>query len=168
MEYVQLFLIAAYVTSSYNMIGRCFAVCDVQLVDLYISCWPGLHEYRFSVCRCLKAVSLAIFFFFSMIYGVYITVIYHSVRDDFLCSSVDIETYMRLDLLLGSAKGCLDSTCISLCASWNGVTLSLSLSPDGSHHLNSQAGWNLIAFCSVLGLRTWSRKGVFERRSKQY
>ena len=36
-------------------------------------------------------------------------------RDDFLLVSVDIGTYMRLDLLLGSARGCLGSTCISLC-----------------------------------------------------
>ena len=53
---------------------------------------------------------------------------YHRIiRDDFLLVSVDIGTYMRLDLLLGSAKGCLGSTCISLCG-WKGVILSLSLS----------------------------------------
>ena len=40
--------------------------------------------------------------------------------------SVDFGTYMRLDLLLGSAKGCLGSTCTSLCG-WKGVIL-LSLS----------------------------------------
>ena len=36
-------------------------------------------------------------------------------------------THMRLDMLLGSARGCPGSTCISLCG-WNGVLYSLSLS----------------------------------------
>ena len=55
-----------------------------------------------------------------MIYGIYTIVIYRIIRDDFLLISVDIGTYMRLNLLLGSAKGCLGSTCISLCG-WKGV-----------------------------------------------
>ena len=50
---------------------------------------------------------------------------YRSISNDFLLVSVDIGTYMRLDLLLGSAKGCPGSTCISLCG-WKGVKLSLS------------------------------------------
>ena len=60
-----------------------------------------------------------------MVYGVYTPVIYRNIRDDFFLVSVDIGTYMRLDLLLGSAKGCLGSTCISLCGG-KGVILSLS------------------------------------------
>ena len=76
-----------------------------------------------------------------MIYGVYTTVFHRSIRDDFLLVFVDIGTYMRLDLLLGSAKGCLGSTCISLCG-WN--TLSLI----------SQVGWNR---CNLLHSLTSSR-----------
>ena len=56
--------------------------------------------------------------------------------------------HMRLDPLLGSAKGCLGSTCISLCG-WKGVILSLSLRYTGddsactidSAHLTYQPGW---------------------------
>ena len=72
------------------------------------------------VCSCLNAVSLAISVLVSMIYGVYTTVIYCNIHHDFLFISVDIGTYMRLDLLVGSAKGCLSSTCTSLCG-WKGV-----------------------------------------------
>ena len=68
---------------------------------------------------------LAISFLVSMISGVFTIVIYRSIRDDNPLVSVDIGTYMRLDLLLGSAKGCLGSTCISLCG-WKALILSLS------------------------------------------
>ena len=91
---------------------------------LVISCWPGLDEYRCWVRSRLNAVSLAISFLVSMAYGVYTTVIYRSIRDDFLLVSMDIGTYMRLDLHLVSAKGCLGSICISLCG-WKGVIFSL-------------------------------------------
>ena len=60
-----------------------------------------------------------------MICGVYTTVIYRSLHDGFPLTSMDVGTYMRLDLLLGSAKGCPGSTCISLCG-WKGVTLSVA------------------------------------------
>ena len=50
-----------------------------------------------------------------------------------LCfASVKIGTCMRLNLFVGSAKGCLGSTCISLCG-WSALTLSLSLSPLPQH-----------------------------------
>ena len=50
-----------------------------------------------------------------------VVVVYHrSTGDDVLLISVDIGTYMRLDLLLGSAKGCPGSTCISL-SGWKGL-----------------------------------------------
>ena len=35
-----------------------------------------------------------------MMNGLFTTIIYRSIRDDFLFISVDIGTYMRLDLLL--------------------------------------------------------------------
>ena len=66
----------------------------------------------------------------SLIYGLYTTVIYRSIRDDFLLVSLDIGIFMRLDVLLTSAKGCLGSTCISLCG-WKGVILSLSPAGQG-------------------------------------
>ena len=53
-------------------------------------------------------------------------VIYRSNRDDFLLIAVDIGTYMRLDVPLGSAKKCLGNTYISLCG-WKGVKLSPNL-----------------------------------------
>ena len=79
-----------------------------------------VDAYRFRVCSCLHAVSLANPFLVSMIYGVYTIAVHRNIRDDCLLVSVDIGTYMQLDLLLGSAKGCLGSTCISLCG-WKGV-----------------------------------------------
>ena len=70
---------------------------------------------------------------------------YRGIRDAFLFVSVEFRTYLRLDLLPGSARGCLGSTCISLCG-WKpptyapanfSLSLSLSLSPafDLSVHL---------------------------------
>ena len=53
------------------------------------------------------------------------SIVYRNTRDDYLLVSVDTGTYMRLDLLLGSAKGCLGSACTSLCG-WEGL-ISLSL-----------------------------------------
>ena len=40
------------------------------------------RENRFRVCSCLNAVSLAISFLVSMIYGVYIIVTFRSILDD--------------------------------------------------------------------------------------
>ena len=37
--------------------------------------------------------------------GLYTSVVHRSIRDDTLLNSMDIGTFMRLDLLLGSAKG---------------------------------------------------------------
>ena len=48
--------------------------------------------------------------------------------------SVIFGTYLRLDLLLGSARGCFGSTCISLCG-WKGVAPLSPLLHLGCHAL---------------------------------
>ena len=83
-----------------------------------------LQGMQFSKCSVFGNSFLV---YMNDLHGVYTTVVYRIIHDDFLLVFVDIGTYMRLDLLLGSAKGCLGSTCISLCG-WKGVVLSLSLS----------------------------------------
>ena len=114
--------------------NRCFIFVQLQhnwsllcylspALILVISCWPWLDEYRFRVCTCLHAVSLANIFLVSMIYGVHTIVIYRNILDDLLLVSVDIGTYMLLDLLLRSAKKCLASACV---AANSGLSLSLS------------------------------------------
>ena len=71
---------------------------------LVISCWPGTDEFRFRVCSCLHAVPLAILFLVSMnLWSLYNCYLSH-IRDGFLSGSIDIGTYLRLNLLLGCAK----------------------------------------------------------------
>ena len=69
--------------------------CLSPALVLLSSCWPGLDENRFRVCRCLYAVSLAFSFLVSMIYGAYTTARHRSARDDSLVVSVDMGTNMH-------------------------------------------------------------------------
>ena len=78
--------------------STCISPVWLERCNLSLSLSPtGLDEYRFRVCSCLHAVSLANFFLVAVIYGVYTSVIYRSIRDDFPLASVDIGTYMRLE-----------------------------------------------------------------------
>ena len=77
--------------------------------------------------------------------------------------SMDLGTCLRLDLLLGSAKGCLGSTCISLC----GWKVYYSLQPRYSRVWRATSQWVhpvLFIWKQVLK-RTYGRQTLGVRSS---